>query len=82
MKDLLLTFGLTPSEAEVVEALAAGLAPQHIAEARAVLVDTVRTQIKAALAKTGLRRQVDLVSLVGRLHAAGRCNGGADPAWP
>jgi len=34
-----------------------------------VTENTIRTQLKSVLAKTGVRRQVDLVSLVNRLAA-------------
>jgi DNA-binding CsgD family transcriptional regulator len=55
--------GLTQAEAEVVLALAEGRTPAEIAEARAASPHTVRNQIKAALAKCGVRRQSDLVAL-------------------
>jgi DNA-binding CsgD family transcriptional regulator len=56
--------GLTRAEAEVALALAEGLTPAEIAEARGASVHTVRNQIKAAMSKCGARRQSDLVGLV------------------
>jgi DNA-binding CsgD family transcriptional regulator len=50
----------------VALALAEGLTPAEIAEARGASLHTVRNQIKAALAKSGARRQSDLVALVVR----------------
>ncbi len=56
--------GLTRAEAEVALALADGLTPAEVADARRASPHTVRNQIKAALAKCGVRRQSDLVALV------------------
>lgn len=55
------TFGLTPAEARVAVGLADGLCAEQIAERHGVSVLTVRAQIRSALAKTSLSRQVDLV---------------------
>ena len=55
--------GLTPAESEVVLQLASGRSPREIADLRQASVHTVRNQIKAALAKTGLRRQSELAVL-------------------
>jgi DNA-binding CsgD family transcriptional regulator len=57
-------FGLTESEFKVADLIAAGLTSREIAEGRQVSLHTVRGQIKAALNKTGLRRQVELVRLL------------------
>jgi DNA-binding CsgD family transcriptional regulator len=57
-------FGLTLREAEVALALAGGATAGDIARAAGLSVHTVRNQIKAALAKTGMRRQADLVRLL------------------
>jgi DNA-binding CsgD family transcriptional regulator len=56
--------GLTLSEAEVALALAEGLTPGEIAEARGVSLNTVRNQIRAALHSSGTRRQAELVGLI------------------
>ena len=57
-------FGMTPAEARLTEALVHGQSLQQYAEARCVSMSTVRTQLKAATAKTGTRRQADLVRIV------------------
>jgi DNA-binding CsgD family transcriptional regulator len=56
--------GLTRAEAAVAMALAEGMTPREIAEARGASLNTVRNQIKAALHVCGARRQAELVSLV------------------
>jgi DNA-binding CsgD family transcriptional regulator len=56
--------GLTRAEAEVALALAEGLTPGEIAEARGVSLNTVRNQIRAALHSSGTRRQAELVGLI------------------
>lgn len=63
---LIVEHGLTPAEAEVVVQLAFGRSPREIADLRQASVHTVRNQIKAALAKTGLRRQSELAVLAAR----------------
>lgn len=63
---LIASHGLTVAEAEVALRLAEGMTLQEIALERAVSLHTVRNQIKSALAKTGARRQTDLVGLIGR----------------
>ncbi len=56
-------YGLTTAECRVLERLAAGLAPRDIAEELAVSCATVRTHLRALHAKTGCRRQAELVRL-------------------
>jgi len=58
-------YGLTSAETEIALQLAQGASTESIAHARDVAVGTVRAQIKSALAKLGVRRQVELVA---RLH--------------
>ena len=60
---------LAPAEAEVAVALWQGQDPAGVAEAREVSIHTVRNQIRSAASKCGVRRQTELVALVGRLHA-------------
>ena len=60
-------FGLSPAEADLAVRLAEGRTPAEIAEARRVLPSTVRTQLNSLMAKTGARRQSDLVAIVARL---------------
>ena len=55
----------------MAEALAEGLSPRAIADRHGVTYETVRTQLKAALAKTGAGRQAELVRLVLRKGGEG-----------
>ena len=57
-------WGLTPAEARLLAALAAGQEVGSYANATGVGVGTVRTHLKQIFAKTGYRRQVDLVRAV------------------
>jgi DNA-binding CsgD family transcriptional regulator len=60
-------FGLTPAEARVALALAGGADAKAIAAASGTSADTVRLQVKAVLAKTGMPRQAALVALLHRM---------------
>ena len=64
---LRLLFGLSPAEVDLAIRLSEGQTLADIAEARQVLASTVRTQMNTLMAKTGARRQSDLVALVNRL---------------
>jgi DNA-binding CsgD family transcriptional regulator len=57
-------FDLTPAEARVARGVAGGLTLDEIGHAGDVSRETVRTQLKAVLAKTGVNRQVELASLL------------------
>lgn len=57
-------FDLTPAEAKVAGAVATGLTVDAIAAANKTTVVTVRNQVRSIFAKTGLRRQADLVGLL------------------
>ena len=57
-------FDLTPAEARTAEALAAGRTIAELAEALGLSRETIRVQLKGIFAKTGVRRQADLVSLL------------------
>jgi DNA-binding CsgD family transcriptional regulator len=61
------TFGLTLAEARLAAQLGMGKSLQEIAAAQKVSIDTVRAQLKTALAKTHTHRQAELVALVNRL---------------
>lgn len=61
---LIQRFGLTMAEARVASAIAAGLSPQEMAQRDLVSVHTIRTQLKAAMAKTGSSRQAQLAAKV------------------
>jgi DNA-binding CsgD family transcriptional regulator len=60
-------FGLTDAEARVAEALAAGHAPDEISAQRAVSLNTVRSQVRQVLQKTGCETVTKLVVLIRRL---------------
>lgn len=62
-------FGLTPAEASIAAALADGLSLDSIAASHRVSLNTARTHLKNILAKTGTRRQAELVALVLRSAA-------------
>lgn len=64
-------YGLTRAEARLASALAGGCSVNDYAEAQGVSLNTVRTQLKQILAKTGVRRQPELVRLLL-----------ANPVWP
>jgi DNA-binding CsgD family transcriptional regulator len=57
-------YGLSPAEAKLAAALAAGQSVQEHMEERGVSHNTVKTQLKRILAKTGTRRQAELVKLL------------------
>jgi DNA-binding CsgD family transcriptional regulator/PAS domain-containing protein len=57
-------YGLTPSEARVAIAVASGESLEDYAAGRGIHVSTARSQMKQVLAKTGARRQADLVRLL------------------
>lgn len=57
-------YGLTSAEAHLTEALVNGQSLKQYAEARCVSMNTVRTQLQAVTAKTGAKRQADLVRIV------------------
>lgn len=61
-------FGLTRAETEIAIAVAGGETLKEIADARGVTIATVKAQLRAALAKTGARRQAELSALLNRLR--------------
>jgi DNA-binding CsgD family transcriptional regulator len=61
------TYALTSAEIHITEYLVEGQSAEFIAAKRGVAVETVRTQIKAIMAKLGVRRQVELVVRLGEL---------------
>lgn len=58
------TLGLSPSEATLAAALAAGATLADHARKRGVSLETVRSQMAGIRRKTGCRRQAELVALV------------------
>jgi DNA-binding CsgD family transcriptional regulator len=57
-------FDLTPAEARVASGIAEGLTVDQIAGQHGVTAETVRVQIKAVFAKTGVSRQSQLAALL------------------
>jgi len=57
-------YGLTHSEAELVRLLAVGMSLEEAAAKRGVSMNTARSHLKHAFAKTGTSRQGELVRLV------------------
>jgi len=57
-------FDLTPAESRVARGIAEGNTIERIALSKGVSRETVRTQVSAVLAKTGLSRQAELVALL------------------
>jgi DNA-binding CsgD family transcriptional regulator len=60
-------FDLTASEARVARGIAQGATVDELAQRHGVSAGTIRNQMKAVFAKTGVSRQVDLVRLLGGL---------------
>ena len=57
-------FDLTPAEARVARGIGEGSTVEDIAESFGLSRETVRSQLKAVLGKTGLGRQADLAALL------------------
>ena len=64
-----LLFDLTPAESRVAHELATGRSTDAIALHGGVSINTVRTQVRSILEKTGCKRRVDLVALLSRIAA-------------
>lgn len=64
-------FDLTPAEARTARGLAAGQTVEDLAMAGGTSANTVRSHVKALLAKTGRHRQADLVALLNGLRLPG-----------
>lgn len=61
-------FGLSAAECAVTAGLAQGLTVQQISRKRGTQISTTRTLLKSIFAKTGCRRQLEVVALILRLH--------------
>lgn len=61
-------FGLTQTEAIVAAALGDGASLEEIAQARQRSVETIRVQIRSIYVKLGVRRQAELVALLGQFR--------------
>ncbi|MBR1121080.1 hypothetical protein JQ628_06105 [Bradyrhizobium lablabi] len=57
-------FDLTPAEARVARGIGMAQTIESLAETAGVSLETVRSQVKAVLSKTGLSRQQELISLL------------------
>lgn len=62
--DVARIFGLTKAEAKLTLAIVNGMTANEYAEKHGVSINTAYSQIKDVLAKTGTRRQAELVKLV------------------
>ena len=62
-------FGLTATEQELAKLISEGLTNAQIAERRTRALDTVRTQVKSVLAKTGSANRTQLVRLLSGFDA-------------
>ena len=65
-------FGLTPAQADLTVALFGGESLQEYADRRERSLNTVRTHLKEVFAKTGARRQAELVSKLATLGLVAR----------
>lgn len=61
------TYGLTPAETEIANALLTGFSLEEIAQLRKVSIATVRSQMKGLMGKTDTQRQGDLIRLLSTL---------------
>jgi DNA-binding CsgD family transcriptional regulator len=65
-------FDLTAAEARVARSLTMGQTVEEIASEKGVSLNTVRSQVRGVLEKTGSRRQADVMALLGGIGALGR----------
>jgi DNA-binding CsgD family transcriptional regulator len=73
-------FDLTPAEARVARGIGGGLTINAIAEGLELSRETVRSQLRAVFAKTGLGRQIDLAALLARVGLSSKPAEGAEPS--
>lgn len=62
-------FRLSPAEASIAVALGTGMDLTELAQQRKVKLNTLRSQVASIMAKTGTRRQAQLVALVSRIDS-------------
>jgi DNA-binding CsgD family transcriptional regulator/PAS domain-containing protein len=73
---LIRLYGLTPAEAKVAALIVRGLSARQAAEDLAISYNTVKSHLKRVFAKTGTKRQGDLIRLVvGRAAQTGSVAG-------
>ena len=63
-------FDLTPAEARVARGLASGDTVDDLATKGRVSANTVKTQVRAVLGKTGCRRQAEVVALLSGIRTS------------
>jgi DNA-binding CsgD family transcriptional regulator len=68
------TYGLTPAETEIANALLTGFSLEEIAQLRRVSIATVRSQMKGLMGKTDTQRQGDLIRLLSTLPRTARAS--------
>ena len=68
------TYGLTPAETEIANALLTGFSLDEIAQLRKVSIATIRSQMKGLMGKTDTQRQGDLIRLLSTLPRTARVN--------
>ena len=69
-------FDFTPAEARIASLIVTGQSVSQIAASTGVGLETIRSQLKSVLSKTGVHRQVDLVRLLSGV-AGPKISGGA-----
>jgi DNA-binding CsgD family transcriptional regulator len=63
-------FDLTPAEARVARRLTGGESVADIASTGGISLNTVRTQVRGVLEKTGCRRQAEVIALLGGISVS------------
>jgi DNA-binding CsgD family transcriptional regulator len=61
-------FDLSPAEAKVARAIAAAKPIDALSQSLKLSKETIRSQLKAVFAKTGVTRQAELVALLSGSH--------------
>ena len=69
MNSLRQLFRLSPAEASIAVALGTGIDLNELAQQRHVKLNTLRSQVASIMAKTGTRRQAQLVALVAQIDS-------------
>jgi DNA-binding CsgD family transcriptional regulator/PAS domain-containing protein len=69
LRALAMRYHLTPAEAKLATYLAAGAMPGEVALQTGVRITTIRSQLSSLFAKTGTRRQSELMRLLSSLPA-------------
>jgi DNA-binding CsgD family transcriptional regulator len=57
-------YGLSPTEAQLASLLAQGRSVNEVAQARAVSIHTVRSQLKSVMQKLDVKRQAEIVQII------------------